>query len=230
MYQRRDLKAIKNHKSNAARGSEHRFKPLKRPLQARSRFTVQVIYDAFARVWRRDGWNGVTTRAIALEAGVSVGALYEYFPNKESVLSGYVRHCIDALIQAIDEQVIAPEGIAWRERIHRLVQLCCGMPSARLPEIDRDMLVLEPRIAEPRHHRRVYDELLAKWMQAFAACSDLPRQPDSELLKALFVSTWGGRRYLLIVDQEDFSAAGWVQQMESLVCAAVSQKLLEQGE
>ncbi|MET0964293.1 MAG: TetR/AcrR family transcriptional regulator [Noviherbaspirillum sp.] len=190
---------------------------------------MQVIYDAFVKVWRLGGWDGVTTRAIALEAGVSVGALYEYFPNRESVLSGYVRHCIDALIQAIEEQVIAPEGMAWGERIHHLVQLCCGMPSTRLPGINRDMLMLEPRIAEPKHHRRVYEELLAKWMQAFAACTDLPRQPDPELLKALFVSAWGGRRYLLVVEPEGFSSAGWIQQMECLVCAAVNQNLPEQG-
>jgi DNA invertase Pin-like site-specific DNA recombinase len=45
-------------------------------------FTVQAIYDAFVRIWRRDGWAGVSTRAVALETGVSVGTLYDYFPQQ----------------------------------------------------------------------------------------------------------------------------------------------------
>ena len=39
-------------------------KPLKRPTQARAVFTVQAIYDAFVRIWQRDGWAGVTTQGL----------------------------------------------------------------------------------------------------------------------------------------------------------------------
>ena len=73
-------------------GLQARPKPLKRPAQARPRFTVQAIYDAFVRIWQRDGSAGVATRAVALETGVAVGTLYEYFPNKQALLSGYVRY------------------------------------------------------------------------------------------------------------------------------------------
>ena len=52
-------------------------KPLKRPTQARARFTVQAIYDAFVRIWQRDGWQRLTTRNVALETGISVGTLYD---------------------------------------------------------------------------------------------------------------------------------------------------------
>src|SRR3954469_20972456 len=95
MVQRRPLKADESRKVKSASVPTQRFKPLKRPLRARSKFTVQVIYDAFMKVWRTGGWAAVTTRAVALEAGISVGALYEYFPSKEALLSGYVRHYIE---------------------------------------------------------------------------------------------------------------------------------------
>src|SRR5688572_19056795 len=81
-------------------------KPLKRPSQARARFTVQAIYDAFIRIWRKQGWEHLTTRAVALETGISVGTLYEYFPNKQALLSGYVRHGMDRLLSAIEKQVV----------------------------------------------------------------------------------------------------------------------------
>ena len=40
-------------------------KPLKRPAQARAKLTVQAIHDAFVRIWRRDGWAKLTTRAVS---------------------------------------------------------------------------------------------------------------------------------------------------------------------
>ena len=58
----------------------------RQPRQARSRDTVEVLLEAAARVFRRDGWRATTNR-IAAEAGVSVGSLYEYFPNKQALLA-----------------------------------------------------------------------------------------------------------------------------------------------
>ena len=86
-------------------------RPLKRPRQARARFTVQAIYDAFVRIWQRDGWDRLTTRNVALETGIAVGTLYDYFPNKTALLSGYVRHCIEALLAAIDREAVQPAGL-----------------------------------------------------------------------------------------------------------------------
>src|SRR5205814_721616 len=47
-------------------------KPLKRPWQARAQFSVQAIYDAFVRIWQREGWARLTTRAVALAAGTDL--------------------------------------------------------------------------------------------------------------------------------------------------------------
>jgi AcrR family transcriptional regulator len=198
-----------------------RSKPLKRPTQARSKFTVQAIYDAFVRIWTAHGWEGVTTRAVALETGIAVGTLYDYFPDKEALLSGYVRHCIEALLARLDAEVIAPAGIDWRERVKRLVRITCDTRLEGLPAFDHEMLMLEHRVAEPKHHRRVYDELAGRWLQAFAACKDLQPGPSPATLHALLTAAWGGRRYRLLVQPE---AAGddWVSEMEAMVMARLS--------
>src|SRR5471030_1801070 len=88
-----------------------RAKPLKRPSQARALFTVEAIYQAFVRIWQRDGWAKLTTRAVALESGFAVGTLYDYFPSKEALLSGYVRMCVETLLRQLDEHVIAPRDL-----------------------------------------------------------------------------------------------------------------------
>jgi len=60
--------------------------PRKTPQQARSSDLVGAILRAAIRVLQRDGAAGFTTIKVAKQAGVSVGSLYQYFPNKESIL------------------------------------------------------------------------------------------------------------------------------------------------
>ena len=84
--------------------SRARPPPPTRPRQARARFTVQAIYEAFVRIWQRDGWDKLTTRNVALQTGIAVGTLYDYSPNKTALLSGCVRHCLEALFAAIDRE------------------------------------------------------------------------------------------------------------------------------
>ena len=56
------------------------------PRQARSTTLVADILDAALRVLGREGAQGFNTVRVAEEAGVSVGSLYQYFPNKEALL------------------------------------------------------------------------------------------------------------------------------------------------
>lgn len=198
-----------------------RSKPLKRPTQARGKFTVQAIYDAFVRIWNAHGWEGVTTRAVALETGIAVGTLYDYFPDKEALLSGYVRHCIEALLARIDTEVVAPPDIDGHERVKRLVRITCDTQLEGLPAFDHEMLMLEHRVAEPKHHRRVYDELAERWLQAFAACKDLQPQPAPATVHALLTAAWGGRRYRLLV-QADAGNGDWVSEVQAMVMARLS--------
>ncbi len=196
-------------------------KPLKRPTQARAKATVQAIFDAFVRIWQREGWARLTTRAVALEAGIAVGTLYDYFPGKTALLSGYVRHCIEALQRAVDEQAVQPTGLHWQERLHRLVQLACGVREAGLPWFHRDMLALESQMAEPKHQRRAHEELAAMWQRVFEACTDLPRQPGADTVQALHLAVWGGRRYAMLVQLDAAQMRRWADEMERLCRAAV---------
>lgn len=58
---------------------------VRRPRQARSKATVEAILEATSQVLRRDGLEGATTSTVAKRAGVSVGTLYQYFPNREAL-------------------------------------------------------------------------------------------------------------------------------------------------
>lgn len=200
-----------------------RAKPLKRPRQARAKFTVQAIYDAFVRIWRAKGWDSVSTRSVALETGISVGTLYDYFPSKEALLSGYVRHCMDSLLEAIEAEVIQPAGIPWNERVQRLVRMTCSLHSPALPHFDAGMLQLEGLFAEPKHHRRVFEELSGKWIRAIDACTDLRSKPEPETVRMLFMSVWGAKRYSLLLRMDEEFLESWSAEMAEMCTARIGE-------
>lgn len=201
--------------------SEPRSKPRKRPTQARAKFTVQAIFDTYVRIWQRDGWERLTTRAVALEAGVAVGTLYDYFPSKQALHSGYVRHCIETLIHAVDEQVVQVPGLSWQQRIQRLIRLLCGLERAELSWFHPDMLKLEAQIAEHKHQRRACEELAAMWQRVIDACTDLPEPPPPSRVEALHLAVWGGRRYAMLVQLDEPQLRQWAQEMEHMCLAAL---------
>jgi AcrR family transcriptional regulator len=62
------------------------IEPRRKPVQGRSREKVGYVLEAAARVFGELGYGGATTNKISERAGVSVGTLYQYFPNKDAIL------------------------------------------------------------------------------------------------------------------------------------------------
>jgi AcrR family transcriptional regulator len=77
------------------------MEPRKLPRQRRSKATVQAILDACADGLQRGGYHGLTTHAIAMRAGASVGTLYQYFPNRDAVAGALVVRAMERLLDAM---------------------------------------------------------------------------------------------------------------------------------
>jgi AcrR family transcriptional regulator len=87
-----------------------RLEPRKTPRQARAHDTRERIVDAGARVFSRHGYAAGTTNRIAAEARLSVGSLYQYFPNKDAILVELVRRHVregTAAVEAAIEATLA---------------------------------------------------------------------------------------------------------------------------
>ncbi len=76
--------------------------PRKQPAQGRSRFTVRQLVEAAARVFEEHGYAGANTNRIAERAGVSIGSLYQYFPNKESILAVLLEQHTQEVANAVE--------------------------------------------------------------------------------------------------------------------------------
>src|SRR5271168_4297741 len=57
----------------------------RRPKQRRARVTVEAVLDAVIRILKREGFSAITTNRIAETAGVSIGSVYQYFPDKRAI-------------------------------------------------------------------------------------------------------------------------------------------------
>lgn len=85
--------------------SDAELNPRKSPRQQRSARTVDRILDAAVRVFDDVGYFDTTTNEIALEARVSIGSLYQYFPNKDALLVAVARRHVAASLLALDAMI-----------------------------------------------------------------------------------------------------------------------------
>ncbi|MFN5165613.1 MAG: TetR/AcrR family transcriptional regulator, partial [Pseudomonadota bacterium] len=76
------------------------LRPRKSPRQVRSADTVETILAAAARVLERESLAGFNTNRVAAVAGVSVGSLYQYFPNKSALIAALIDRQQTALADA----------------------------------------------------------------------------------------------------------------------------------
>lgn len=96
---------------------------------------VVRIRDAAARLFAVRGFHGTGMRQVAEEAGVSIGALYHYFPSKEEVFLAVLREEYEGRLAAA--QALWREGLPASEVVRRVVEIhfasvAAGHPSGRL--------------------------------------------------------------------------------------------------
>ncbi|MFE7977530.1 TetR/AcrR family transcriptional regulator [Streptomyces shenzhenensis] len=73
--------------------ADRRLQPRRKPRQARAELTRERILTAAAHVFGEYGYAAGTTNRIAERARISIGSLYQYFPNKDAILAELlVRH------------------------------------------------------------------------------------------------------------------------------------------
>ncbi|MCB9593744.1 MAG: TetR/AcrR family transcriptional regulator [Sandaracinaceae bacterium] len=76
----------------------------KRPKQARSKATVDAIVEATGQIFEKEGFKKTTTTRVAERAGVSVGSLYQYFPDKQTLIAAFFERRLEqdvALLQSV---------------------------------------------------------------------------------------------------------------------------------
>ncbi len=167
--------------------------PRKRPRQERSRQTVAAILTAAAQVLGRRGYAGATTDAIAERAGVSVGSVYQYFPNKDAILVALVeRHMEDGsrrLRTMLDD--VRGEGLELDVLIREFVDAMMALHENE-PKLHRVLFEEAPLPASLRRRLQRYDDEFAASLASLLVEQPGLHIPDPALSAHLVVRSIEG--------------------------------------
>jgi AcrR family transcriptional regulator len=97
------------------------LEPRKSPVQARSTASVDAILEATIQVLLSVGKERLTTTRVALRAGVSVGTLYQYFPNKSALLKAVLRRHLNQVMEATERVCREQAGNSLEEMAAALI-------------------------------------------------------------------------------------------------------------
>lgn len=131
------------------------------PKQQRARDTIEVIIRATAQVLRRDGLERLTTNRVAVVAGVSIGTLYQYFPDKDALFAEVRRRHEDVFRQRLIAMAGEMSGLSLEAAIARCVHT--------LIDLHREDPALHAAVSAAGvedGERRLLQQLAASWLEA----------------------------------------------------------------
>ncbi|MBL9099851.1 MAG: TetR family transcriptional regulator [Myxococcales bacterium] len=131
--------------------------PRKSAKQQRSRFTIDAILEATARIVDQVGLDRATTNRIAELAGVSVGSLYQYFPGKEALLAALIEREARRDLEAVRVALADSRPLPLGEAIDHAVAVLVAR-HARHPALYRWMLTYTPGLGQHPKVRAIAGE------------------------------------------------------------------------
>ncbi len=97
------------------------LEPRKSPVQARSAASVDAILQGTIQVLLNVGKERLTTTRVAFRAGVSVGTLYQYFPNKSALLQAVLKRHLTEVTDAVELTCKEQKGRTLQQMVTALV-------------------------------------------------------------------------------------------------------------
>jgi AcrR family transcriptional regulator len=92
--------------------------PLRRvPVQGRSVARVQRMLDACAAIVDEEGYEGMSTTLLAERAGVAIGSVYQFFPDKRAVVQALTQRNLEAYLRRLADRFAATELSGWWEGV-----------------------------------------------------------------------------------------------------------------
>lgn len=178
-------------------------RPRKKPKQQRSKATVAAIVEATTQLLVKEGFHNLSTNRIAEAAGVSVGSLYQYFPNKESVVAAVVEAFADREFERLAEQLASFDpDTTLEEGIYRVINAMFEAKK-REPELSKVLFEELPPIGQL--------DILKLWTErsvevvkiALALRSDEVRDLDPEIASYVIVTACHGIVHTTVVNNPE---------------------------
>lgn len=149
-----------------------RLEPRKTPIQERSNVTVRAIIEATIQVLLTSDGGGLTTTKVAERAGVSIGTLYQYYPNKQALLFAVLEEHLNRVAESVERACEGAQGKSSADVVRDVVE---AFVDAKMQRADISMALY--RIAAEIDGPVVARRTIAR--SSMALNKALKRAPDS---------------------------------------------------
>lgn len=162
--------------------------PRKLPNQERAKATVTAILDATARILADDGFEAVNTNRVAEVAGVSVGSLYQYFPNKAALVGAVAVRHTEAMAAVVAAGVRAAAGDDLPDLVRTLIRSTM-QAHAENPKLRRAIIEELPRIGRPARIAELKQDILQSVVALLSARRSRIKVKDIAMAAFVIVNT-----------------------------------------
>jgi AcrR family transcriptional regulator len=172
------------------------FEPRKTPVQARAAVTVEAISEATIQVLLSHGADRLTTTRVAERAGVSVGTLYQYFPNKKSLLFAVLENHLDKVAAAVETASEQARHKPLREMMREVVEAFVDAKMERT-DISVALYRIAADVGGPALIKRVSQRSRKALEAMLRTAPDTALPPDRFAIEMMFAAMAGATRSVL---------------------------------
>jgi len=172
------------------------FEPRKTPLQARSTVTVESISEATIQVLLSHGADRLTTTRVAQRAGVSVGTLYQYYPNKQSLLFAVLENHLTNVMATVEAACERACHKPLAEMIREMVE---AFVDAKMDRADISVALYQVAadVGGPALIKRTNQRSRKAVEAMLETASDIKSPPDKFAIDIMLSAMAGAMRSLL---------------------------------
>ena len=172
------------------------FEPRKTPVQTRAAVTVEAISEATIQVLLSQGADRLTTTRVAERAGVSVGTLYQYYPNKESLLFAVLEDHLDKVTAAVETACEQASHKPLSEMIRTVVEAFVDAKMERT-DISVALYQIAANVGGPALIKKAGQRQRKAMEAMFQTAPDTESQPDRFAIDMMCSAMAGAMRSVL---------------------------------
>jgi AcrR family transcriptional regulator len=172
------------------------FEPRKTPIQARSTVTVEAISEATIQVLLSHGAERFTTTRVAERAGVSVGTLYQYYPNKQSLLFAVLEHHMNNVATRVEA---ACESACYKPLAEMIRDMVEAFVDAKMERADISAALyrVAADVGGPALIKRISQRSRKAMAATLQTAPDAKSPPDKFAIDIMLAAMAGAMRSLL---------------------------------
>lgn len=161
------------------KSAERGIEPRRQPVQARSRERVEKILDAAVHLLIEGGYDAVKTNAIARRAGVSIGSVYQFFPNRFAIFNALADRYREKIAHSLETHLKVSPTRSWEVALEETMDAMAAM--WRSDWAFHSVWLAIQNTAELRDSREQYRNVLLRDTLAGFVRALLPRASDAEV-------------------------------------------------